>query len=51
MTYFDADADYFGDRREMIIAAGNNRLSIRSIKIFADGKSPLRVYSRSFDHH
>ncbi|OCH90259.1 hypothetical protein OBBRIDRAFT_793498 [Obba rivulosa] len=37
MTYFNESADYWGDRVQKIVGAGDNRLSVRSIKIFADG--------------
>ncbi|EMD37766.1 hypothetical protein CERSUDRAFT_114429 [Gelatoporia subvermispora B] len=37
MTYFNESAEYWGDRVEKIIGAGDNRLSVRSIKVFADG--------------
>ncbi|KAI0930719.1 hypothetical protein AcW1_003666 [Taiwanofungus camphoratus] len=37
MTYFDENAEYWGDRCAKIIGAGNDRLTARSIKIFADG--------------
>ncbi|KAI0081997.1 hypothetical protein K474DRAFT_1586784 [Panus rudis PR-1116 ss-1] len=37
MTYFDETAAYWGDKVEKIIGAGNNRLTVRSVKIFADG--------------
>ena len=37
MKYFDETAAYWGDSFEKIIRAGNNRLSVRSVKIFADG--------------
>ncbi|RPD54198.1 hypothetical protein L226DRAFT_523911 [Lentinus tigrinus ALCF2SS1-7] len=37
MKYFDETAGYWGDSFEKIIRAGNNRLSVRSVKIFADG--------------
>ncbi|KAM5535097.1 hypothetical protein V8D89_011183 [Ganoderma adspersum] len=37
MKYFDETAAYWGDSFEKIILAGNNRLSVRSVKIFADG--------------
>lgn len=37
MTFFDETADYWGDKSEKIINAGNGRLSARSVKIFADG--------------
>ena len=36
MTYFDEDAEYWGDRRSKII--NHNRLTARSVKIFADGE-------------
>ncbi len=38
MKYFDETAAYWGDSFEKIVLAGNNRLSVRSVKIFADGK-------------
>ncbi|KAI0768647.1 amidohydrolase family-domain-containing protein [Trametes elegans] len=37
MKYFDETAAYWGDSVEKIVRAGNNRLSVRSVKIFADG--------------
>ncbi|RDX40454.1 hypothetical protein OH76DRAFT_1490256 [Lentinus brumalis] len=37
MKYFDETAAYWGDSFRKIIRAGNNRLSVRSVKIFADG--------------
>ncbi|KAI0656518.1 amidohydrolase family-domain-containing protein [Cubamyces menziesii] len=37
MKYFDETAAYWGDSFDKIIRAGNNRLSVRSVKIFADG--------------
>ena len=37
MKYFDENAAYWGDSFEKIIGAGNNRLSVRGVKIFADG--------------
>ena len=39
MKYFDETAAYWGDSFEKIVRAGNNRLSVRSVKIFADGMS------------
>ena len=39
MTYFDENAEYWGDRRSKII--DNNRLTVRSVKIFADGRGSL----------
>ena len=38
MKYFDETADYWGGSFDKIILAGNNRLSVRSVKIFADGE-------------
>ena len=38
MKYFDETAAYWGDSFEKIVLAGNNRLTVRSVKIFADGK-------------
>lgn len=43
MKYFDETAAYWGDSFEKIILAGNNRLSVRSVKIFADGK-PIPIF-------
>ncbi|KAJ7065050.1 amidohydrolase family-domain-containing protein [Mycena amicta] len=37
MTYFDENAEYWGNKTEKIINAGNGRLNARSVKIFADG--------------
>ncbi|TBU22980.1 amidohydrolase family-domain-containing protein [Dichomitus squalens] len=37
MKYFDETAAYWGDSFEKIILVGNNRLTVRSVKIFADG--------------
>ena len=37
MKYFDETAGYWGSSFDKIILAGNNRLSVRSVKIFADG--------------
>ncbi|KAI9059098.1 hypothetical protein FKP32DRAFT_1614248 [Trametes sanguinea] len=37
MKYFDETAGYWGDSFEKIFRAGNDRLSVRSVKIFADG--------------
>ena len=34
---FDETAGYWGSSFDKIILAGNNRLSVRSVKIFADG--------------
>ena len=37
MTFFDETKDYWGNQTAQIIGAGNNRLTARSVKIFADG--------------
>ena len=37
MTYYNESSDYWGDRTEKLIGAGNGRLTARSVKIFADG--------------
>lgn len=38
MSFFDeTKGDYWGDRVDQIIGAGNHRLTARSVKIFADG--------------
>ena len=50
MTFFDETKAYWGNQTAKIIGAGNNRLTARSVKIFADGAydaaasaSPLRL--------
>ena len=47
MKHFDETADYWGDSFDKIVRAGNNRLSVRSVKIYADGTSlsPIRLSS------
>lgn len=37
MTFFDETKAYWGNHTSKIIGAGNNRLTARSVKIFADG--------------
>ncbi|KAI0692540.1 amidohydrolase family-domain-containing protein [Cerioporus squamosus] len=37
MKYFDETAPYWGDSFEKIIRAGNNRLTVRSVKMIGDG--------------
>ncbi|KAG6862307.1 hypothetical protein C0995_016005 [Termitomyces sp. Mi166 len=37
MSYFDENREYWGNTTEPIIGAGNDRLTARSVKIFADG--------------
>jgi hypothetical protein len=39
MTYFDENAEYWGDKIKPIIGAANGRFTARSVKIFGDGKS------------
>jgi hypothetical protein len=43
MTYFDENAEYWGDKVKPIIGAANGRFTARSVKFFGDGKftSPL----------
>ena len=38
MTHFNESAEYWGDKVDKLIGAGNGRLTARSVKIFADGK-------------
>jgi hypothetical protein len=38
MQYFDENADYWGNVSKPIIAAGNGKLTARSVKMFADGE-------------
>lgn len=44
MAWFNQTAEYLGNRVEKIIGAGGGRLTVRSIKIFADG-----VYANSWN--
>ncbi|KAG5719455.1 putative amidohydrolase ytcJ [Termitomyces sp. T112] len=37
MSFFDENQEYWGNTTEPIIGAGNDRLTARSVKIFADG--------------
>ena len=37
MSYFDENQEYWGNRTEPLIGAGDGRLTARSVKIFADG--------------
>ncbi|KAG6866609.1 hypothetical protein C0991_000719 [Blastosporella zonata] len=37
MTYFDENKEYWGNTTTPLIGAGNDRLTARSVKIFADG--------------
>ena len=45
MTYFDETAQYWGDRVAKILGAGNDRLTVRSVKIFADGECHVDLFS------
>lgn len=37
MTFFDENGPYWGDKITPLTARGDERLSARSVKIFADG--------------
>lgn len=37
MTYFDENAEYWGNTSHKVMGEGDNRLWARSVKIFADG--------------
>jgi hypothetical protein len=37
MTYFDENAEYWGDKVKPIIGAANGRFTARSVKFFGDG--------------
>jgi hypothetical protein len=41
MTFFDENELYWGDKIAPLIGKGDERLSARSVKIFADGASAL----------
>jgi hypothetical protein len=45
MRYYDEGSPYWGNISEPVINAGNGRLNARSVKIFADGKRRVLVYS------
>jgi len=57
MTYFDEYGQYWGDQQEPLIGTDNERLTARSVKIFADGQwsgshafiSCLNVYSTAIN--
>ena len=38
MRYFNENEPYWGNTSEKVIAAGDDRLTSRSVKIFGDGK-------------
>ncbi|KAG5636359.1 hypothetical protein H0H81_008307 [Sphagnurus paluster] len=38
MTFFNENEEYWGNKTTPLIGAGNDRLTARSVKIFADGK-------------
>lgn len=40
MTHYNESSDYWGNRVNKLIGAGNGRLTARSVKIFADGMHP-----------
>jgi hypothetical protein len=50
MTYFDEDKPYWGNITRPIIGAGDGRLTARSVKIFADGKSSHLLFHRFLSH-
>jgi hypothetical protein len=47
MRYFDEVDPYWGNISKPIINAGNGRLNVRSVKIFADGKKTICVPNTS----
>ncbi|CAK5281440.1 unnamed protein product [Mycena citricolor] len=44
MRFFDEREEYWGNKTEPIIDAGNARLNARSVKIFADGKYLINTW-------
>lgn len=38
MTYFDEHGDYWGNKTLPLVGTENERLTARSVKIFADGE-------------
>jgi hypothetical protein len=42
MTFFDENGPYWGDKIAPLTAKGDERLSARSVKIFADGACIFR---------
>jgi hypothetical protein len=48
MTHYNESSDYWGDRVEKMIGAGNGRLTARSVKIFADGMCALPLQNNTF---
>jgi len=51
MTFFDENGSYWGDKIVPLTAKGDERLTARSVKIFADGASAiLRRFYRMSDY-
>lgn len=51
MRYFDENGPYWGNTSEQLVQIGNDRLTARSVKIFADGAlrsggAAVRVFTR-----
>ena len=51
MTFFDETKAYWGNQTAKIIGAGNNRLTARSVKIFADGADDAKASASPIDTH
>ena len=43
MTHYNESSDYWGNRVDKLVGAGNGRLSARSVKIFADGMQSVHL--------
>lgn len=37
MRWYEINGTYWGDKEKIIVGYGDNRLSVRSVKIFTDG--------------
>ena len=46
MTYFDENAEYWGDKIKPVIGAADGRFTARSVKIFGDGKLTTTLFKR-----
>jgi hypothetical protein len=44
MTFFDENGPYWGDKIVPLTAKGDERLSARSVKIFADGGFSVEIF-------
>ena len=51
MTFFDETKAYWGNQTARVIGAGNNRLTARSVKIFADGAYDAGSLRFSIESH